>query len=100
MGHYLQHCTEVCIIATKNKKFKMKKGKNDHVLFCPRQIQSQKPKFVHEVFAMNEIDNCGELFGRAINLRNRWTTIGMEVIPNDSECWIFLKNQKGGSIAV
>ena len=93
VGHYLQHSTEIVILAEKNRnQLKMNKGKNSHIIFGYRRLQSQKPWKVHELCEDYAKDQsyC-ELFGRAVNLRSRWTTIGKQVLPDENECWMFLR---------
>ena len=93
MGYYLQHATETCIVAYKNcKRPKFKDFGNNHVIFAPRRLQSQKPEALYKIVEKVANDSKkAELFGRSVNLRKDWTTFGIQVIPNEKECWIFLK---------
>ncbi len=109
-GHYFQHATEVCIVAVKNMKIpklKFRSMKNGHCIHAPRQVQSQKPDFFHKVLEDHfEKGNLIELFGRSNNLRDGWKTLGFQVLPNEKDFWIFLKQdyrsetQTGGSIVL
>ena len=107
-GYYLQHATEVCIIAYKGmKKPKIKEleRKNGHCLISPRRMQSQKPEFMYEMLEdYFEKNSFVELFGRSNNLRKGWKTYGFQVLPNEKDFWIYLKQdyrtntRTGGSI--
>ena len=107
IGHYFQHGTETCIIAYKGvQKIKVTPELNNHAIWAERQLQSQKPNVLHKWFEEKVPEgNYCELFGRCVNLRSKWTTIGFQVIPDSNECWMFLKyfsnqNQTGGSVVL
>ena len=110
VGHYMQHAKETCLIFGKGKfKLKGTKGINDHIIWSERRIQSQKPNILYTFLELQfneENINKIELFGRFLNLRSGWHTIGYQVLPSEQDCWIFLNrseksvNESLGSIAI
>lgn len=117
VGHYLQHGMEICLIAVKNDKQvcttirkTLKCKVNNHILWSARRLQSQKPDKLYEIVEdwyrsslinddnqnINNNDeklknyNFLELFGRSINVRRNWMTVGYQVLPSEDDCWIFL----------
>ena len=61
------------------------------MVFAQRKVQSQKPWYLHTLFDNINLQSKGELFGRALNLRRGWYTIGKEVLPQEDKCWIFTR---------
>jgi len=93
IGHYLQHSTETCVLASKgNYNWEIADAVNKWILPATRKFQSQKPWKVHELMEDSIKGLNVELFGRAVNLRNKWMTIGDQVTPDDDECWIYYRD--------
>ena len=86
VGHYVQHATETCIIARKGDLCRtFPKKVNDHILWSQRRIQSQKPNKMYEILEqlVPEAKEKIELFGRYLNLREMWKTVGFQVLPDE-----------------
>ena len=82
------------------------KSLNSHLIFAPRELQSQKPNVLYEYLESNcPKGSYLECFGRSMNLRPFWVTVGHQVLPDPSLCWIFLlpnslEQQTTGSIVI
>jgi N6-adenosine-specific RNA methylase IME4 len=89
IGHYLQHATETCIFAKKgNYNWKLP---DNTVVAAMRGIQSQKPWFVHELIEQQKVGLQVEYFGRFLNFRKHWYTIGNAIVPNKNQ-WYFFRD--------
>ena len=86
------------------RKFYELNGLNSHLIFAPRLLQSQKPQSIHkfledqdEMLATSEIKGL-ELFGRACNVRSSWKTLGLQVLPDAVDCWIFTRSENSNQV--
>ncbi len=67
---------------------------NGHILWSSRRIQSQKPDMVYNILEDSISSSLSgkkiELCGRSLNLRSGWQTVGLQVLPEEQDCWIYL----------
>ena len=80
-GFYLQHAKETCLVGKKGiDPPGLQRNIASDVIFSQRRGQSQKPTELYEL--VEKLIPNGkylEIFGRRNNLRNFWTTIGLEL---------------------
>ena len=86
-GFYLQHAAERILVGRKGTDFsRFDLGALQDVVVAQRLGQSQKPFAFHELlekFCPSGDARFCELFARINCLRDRWVSIGNEIVPAD-----------------
>ena len=80
-GYIFKHGKEICLVARSLSwdRDKFLKGQGVDVIFEARAGNSMKPTGLYELIeGIIPNGKFVELFGRKNNLRNTWTTIGLE----------------------
>ena len=95
---YARNTKEICLIATKSLPENQRSNIAKQIPRCVLEelrLEGQKPEAIYEIMEdLYPIDPDQprhlELYGRSINLRRGWVTIGLNVTPSgyiDSNSW-------------